>query len=187
MPLMDENYNLSALIGRRVRIDRGGPESRSGRLISVKPDHAVVYVEGEGILYYKTSHIKSISLDARDYSDLNTLYDMPSSYLDVETFDDVLRNLKYHWVQINRGGPEKVEGVLSDSYADRVLLIINNEIITILKYHIRNISYGVSKENKNKENNENKAENKNKENKVENRAESKEKQQSGNVIQEIKG
>jgi spore coat protein B len=168
MPLMDENYNLSALVGRRVRIDRGGPESRSGRLISVKPDHAVVYVEGEGILYYKNSHIKSISLDARDYSDLNTLYDIPSSYLDVETFDDVLRNLKYHWVQINRGGPEKVEGVLSDSYADRVLLIVNNEIITILKYHIRNISYGVSKEIR-----------------AENKSESKENQQSGNKVQEI--
>ena len=44
---------LSPLVGSKIRVDRGGPESRYGRLLAVKDDHIVLYIENEGIAYYK--------------------------------------------------------------------------------------------------------------------------------------
>jgi len=158
--------NLDLMIGRAIRVDRGGPESRMGKLLAVKDDHIIVYIEDEGMLYYKIDHIKSISLDTKDFSDVvaqpnDADQTPPPKYIDVDDFVSVLQNMKYHWVQVNRGGPEKVEGVLVEADPDQVTLISNNEIIQILPFHIRNISYGLKKkENDNNKDNDKKEDNK---------------------------
>jgi len=167
---MEENHNLASLIGRNIRIDRGGPESRTGRLLGMKEDHLVVYEEKEGVIYYKRHHIKSIGIDARENSDLGgeDSGDMPA-FVDATCFCELLSSLQYRWVQINRGGPEKIEGVLGDVFPDRVLLIVNNEIVVIFKYHIRSISVGAGKkEDKAKGEKEDKAKGEKENNKTEN-------------------
>ncbi|GAB7386671.1 spore coat protein B [Bacillaceae bacterium] len=130
---------LASMVGKVVRIDRGGPESRNGRLIDVKADHLVLHNGEEGVIYYQTKHVKSISVDSRDYSDEGYL--PKPRYLNVENFNAVLQNMKGRWVQVNRGGPESVQGVLSDVSDDQLILVIKNELMRIFIYHVRNISY----------------------------------------------
>src|SRR5690606_12401100 len=55
-------------------------------------------------------------------------------------FQDLLQKLKYSWVKINRGGPEKIEGVLVDSSEDYLVLTVNDEVNRIPIFHIRNVS-----------------------------------------------
>ncbi len=145
---MDMN-NLELLIGRVVRIDRGGPESRYGNVIAVKPDHIALHIENEGVAYYKIDHIKSISVDTKENADLlvsaNKKAPAVTNVIDAASFQEVMGQMKYRWVQINRGGPEKVEGVLVEVSEESALLVANNEIINILPFHIRNISYGIKK------------------------------------------
>ncbi|MCU6796398.1 spore coat protein [Paenibacillus sp. WQ 127069] len=142
--------SLMLLIGRIVRIDRGGPESKKGKLISAKDDHIVVDVENEGMLYYKMDHIKSLTLDARDVSDITGVLPIEEPpvlprYIDAANFILVMENMKYRWVQVNRGGPEKTEGVLIEATIDQVRMVVGNEVVHILPFHIRNISYGMKK------------------------------------------
>lgn len=152
-----ENASLGLLLGRFIRVDRGGPESRMGKLLAVKGDHVVVYNESDGILYYRTEHIKSLSVASRDFSYLSEETDDDESdipgYFDVEDFMSVLQNMEYHWVQINRGGPEKLEGVLIEATDEAVTMIVGDEVIKVLPFHIRNISYGMKKNNEQSQDN----------------------------------
>ncbi|OUM90339.1 MAG: hypothetical protein BAA01_15955 [Bacillus thermozeamaize] len=179
---MDQT-GLNLVIGQSVRVDRGGPEARIGKLVAVKKDHVVVYHEEEGMLYYKSDHIKSLSLDSRENPE-DLLMENPDEtplvlpkYIDAEDFLSVMKNMKYRWVQVNRGGPEKIEGVLVDANDAEVTLVVGNEVIRVMTFHIRNISYGIKKkeqENKNSEENENNQE-KDNQNKEKDKDHSKEK------------
>lgn len=148
-----ERANLDLLVGKLIRVDRGGPESRLGKLLAVKGDHLVVYINNdseEGILYYKTDHIRSLSLDTRDVTDIppvTTEETVLPNYFDEEDFASVMKNMKFRWVQINRGGHEKIEGVLIDATDELVTMINGNEVIHVLPFHIRNISYVIQKQN----------------------------------------
>ena len=44
-------------------------------------------------------------------------------------------------MKINRGGPEKVEGILQDVSCDFVTLIVKEEIILIAIKHIKSVNY----------------------------------------------
>ncbi|WP_027416277.1 hypothetical protein [Aneurinibacillus terranovensis] len=147
-----ELSKLDSLVGRTVRIGRVGPESRCGKLLKISSDHLVLYCEDEGVIYYKANHIKSISLDAKDYSNATSVdpnYVAPQ-YLEVDTFEQVLEGMKNRWVQINRG-PDRVEGVLAENYDDRLVLVSKNEVVTIFNFHIKNISYEVKQDKEKKE------------------------------------
>ncbi len=161
---------IGELKGQYVRLDRGGPESRRGRLISVGKDHLVLETDKEGVVYYNLEHIKSISLaindnqnkeqnsESNNQSANNNMNNSLPSYLEAGDFKELLKTIgsQPHWVKINRGGPESMEGVLipTNSTDDYFTLIINHEVIRISTYHIRNISIGQkSKQNNNQENN----------------------------------
>jgi len=146
-----DKASLDLLLGRSIRVDRGGPESRLGKLIAAKDDHFVVYSENDGMLYYRTDHIKSLTLDTRDFvvetADPNAVQPLLPKYIDVNNFTSIVNEMLYHWVQINRGGPEKIEGVLVEATGTHVTVIAGNEVIKVLSFHIRNISYGMKKNN----------------------------------------
>ncbi|WP_423407073.1 hypothetical protein AABM38_14490 [Heyndrickxia sp. MSNUG] len=146
---MDKMSRLSSMVGRTVRLDRGGPESRSGKVLAVQPDHLVLYNEAEGVIYYKTEHVKSVSLDTKDYSDLTPTAEgyINPTFIKEESFQSVLGNMKHRWVKINRGGPESVEGMLTEIYDDYLLLTVNNEIVSVFNFHIRSISYMSANQN----------------------------------------
>ena len=176
--------NVLPLVGKVIRVDRGGPESSVGMLLFAGDDHIGVLVQepvylvmngdsGEyiseeefqkngsqysggqivgykdySVIYYQTQHIKSISQDARKnlYVSLSTLPENENlEFIQGPIFRGVLDNMKYQWVKINRGGPEKIEGILFEANEDFIVVIKNEEIVRLSMFHVRSISYSALK------------------------------------------
>jgi spore coat protein B len=131
---------LAPLVGHTVRINRGGPESMEGILLAVNVDYLTVYKEGEGVYYYNAEHLKSVTQDGKDANVINLPGLATPAYVDAIDFAALLSELKYHWIKINRGGPESVEGVLTDSTDEMAILIAKNEVITKFMFHIQSVS-----------------------------------------------
>ncbi|WP_394173609.1 spore coat protein [Guptibacillus hwajinpoensis] len=134
---MKNNFSyLKEHIGRKVRVDRSGPESQEGRLLGLTEDLLVLKNNDGVIFYYQTSHLKSITLDSKEELSLAE----ENWVSEGSTLRDVLEKLKHSWIQINRGGPEKVEGVLSRVEKDELILVRNEELIYISLFHIKSVS-----------------------------------------------
>jgi len=137
---------MEALVNKVIKINRGGPESITGKLLATGNDYLILLSQDDGVIYVRNQHIKSISENSKDSQKFNSYMldtlDYKSSYF----FSDLVYDLRYQWVKINRGGPEKVEGVLYDISDDFVTVIKNEEIVRMSMYHIRSISYGVKAE-----------------------------------------
>ncbi|WP_419961428.1 hypothetical protein [Psychrobacillus sp. BM2] len=148
---------ILSLVDKVVKVDRGGPESRVGMLLAAKDDHFTLLTEDDGIIYYNTQHIKSITYNSKNQVDFNLEVPEDFEYIQVDDFRSVLEKLSLHWVKINRGGPETLEGVMDVVTDDFVTIVANEEIIRVALFHIRNISYGVKvqKTKEDKDNNEN--------------------------------
>lgn len=85
----------------------------------------------------------------------------------------VLTNLKYSWIKVNRKGPESLEGMLVDSNDNHLVIVVDNEILRVSTFHVKNFSVKNkvvkdessekdSKENNSKEKDSNKQESKDK-------------------------
>lgn len=157
-----ERASMESYVGRSIRVDRGGPQSRTGKLIAVHNDYFVVHTEDEGMLYYKADHVKSLTVDSfvgsngsdgsdgsNNGDDANAVYE----YLDADDFVSLIKSMQYSSVQINRGGPEKIEGVIVDANDSEVTVVSGTEVIKLLPFHIRNISYGINNNNQQQQNN----------------------------------
>ncbi len=156
-----------ALLNKVIKVDRGGPESNIGMLLSAEDDHFTVLTENDGVVYYRTQHIKSITHAAKGGLEFNTVIPEDFEYMQAKDFNGILDSLNLYWVQINRGGPEKLEGVLDSHDEDFLTIISNDEIVRISKYHLRSISYGlkIEKEEEQKQEENASSNNSNKENK----------------------
>ncbi|SDM46849.1 hypothetical protein SAMN05518871_101302 [Psychrobacillus sp. OK028] len=134
---------ILSLVDKVVKVDRGGPESRVGKVLAAKDDYFILLTEDDGIIYYNIQHIKSITYNSKKQMDFNVVIPRDFEYIQADDFKGVLEKLSLHWVKINRGGPETLEGVM-DVVTDEVITIVaNEEIIHLAMFHIRNISYGV--------------------------------------------
>ncbi|MEH7419086.1 hypothetical protein V7266_28050 [Neobacillus drentensis] len=131
-------------VGKTIRVDRGGPESRIGKLLAVFEDFFVLLTEKDGVVYYKTNHVRSITESSKDAMRLGLKIPGNLDYKTAENFHKLLESIRFQWVKINRdGGPESLEGVLSDSNKHYASLIVKDEVVRFSLKHIRNISYGL--------------------------------------------
>lgn len=142
---MNKNLLLT-LMNKVIRVDRGGPESRIGKLMAAEDDHFVLLTEKDGIVYYKTQHIKSITLNSRDGMEFSVEDPATDSYLLAPDFKTVVSSLRHHWVKVNRGGPEMLEGIMDEVSDDYITIFSKEEIIRLAMYHVRNISLGTTSE-----------------------------------------
>ncbi|MFC5448623.1 hypothetical protein [Paenibacillus aestuarii] len=147
-------FDYSTLVGKQVRLDRGGPESRLGRVVAVGTDYVVLLSEKDGLLYYNTQHVKSMTLNTKDAveayeSNVAQPQPMTLKIMEGENFAALLLGMKNLWCQVNRGGHESVQGVLSEVNDGHITMVVNHELVTIFTYHIKSISYGVKNENQN--------------------------------------
>ena len=128
---MNKNM-LATFINKVVKVDRGGPESGVGQLLYVTDDYFALLTENDGVVYYKMQHIKSLTHNAKKEMVLNA--EMPEGFelLQTADFNSLLKHLRYHWVRINRGGPEKLEGVLDDIKVDDYVIVANEEYFNYL-------------------------------------------------------
>jgi hypothetical protein len=142
---MSEDIN-KYFIGKVIKVDRGGPESRIGMLMDAGEDFLCLLTVDDGIVYYNTKHIKSFTDNLKGQMEFNIEVPKDLKFKKAANFQDLLDSLKLKWVKINRGGPEKLEGVISDVCKEFVSLINNDEIVRLSMFHIKNISYGVKVE-----------------------------------------
>ena len=127
---------LKDLIGSYVRVNRGGPESQKGIIVAVCSDYFVLKSEKGELSYYQLRHLKSVTKNMKDCEADDY------GWLEYEDdFEKLLQSFKYRWVKINRGGPEKIEGILQDVSCDYVTLIVKEEVILISIAHIKSVSY----------------------------------------------
>ncbi|WP_236292377.1 spore coat protein [Paenibacillus allorhizoplanae] len=137
-------------MGKQVRLDRGGPESRQGEIVAVGFDYVGIYNEKDGLIYYNTSHLKSMTVNTKDTMEyLLTAQPnaTPLKIMEADNFIGLLKGMKNLWCQVNRGGHESVQGVLADANDDYITMVVNHELVTIFNFHIKSMSYGVKKEN----------------------------------------
>ncbi|MBM7703306.1 hypothetical protein [Metabacillus iocasae] len=115
--------SLRPLIGKTVKVNRGGPESKSGTLLDLKHDYLALAVEGNShVSYYQLKHVKSVTEDSKvnaDQSDskVNTgQSDSEQKMVCVKekSFVTLLKQLKNNMIQINQGGPESTKVFLID-------------------------------------------------------------------------
>ncbi|UFJ42659.1 hypothetical protein LOK74_09270 [Brevibacillus humidisoli] len=137
------NEVLVILKHQPVRVDQGGPKSQSGRILKIGEDFFALHTGEDGVVYYKTAHVKSLSQD-KTYS---FHMDEDPEFVDAETFVELLENLQNCWVTINQGGSEAVEGLLMEVQDDHVTVMDNQKVFRIAILHIRNIAAVDEKEN----------------------------------------
>ncbi|HFK1453340.1 spore coat protein [Bacillus pacificus] len=128
---------LEDLIGTFVRVNRGGPESQKGTIVAVCSDYFVLKNEKGELYYYQIRHLKSITKNVKDCKADDC------GWLECECegdFEKLLQSFKYRWVKINRGGPEKVEGILQDVSCEFVTLIVKEEVILVAVPHIKSVT-----------------------------------------------
>ena len=160
-----------------VLINGKGPESKVGKLIDVKSDFMILHTKTDGLIFFNEQHITSISFagsnntgtdennsgdessntstgeeeaeaeseaEAKAYAELSKLmedYNLASA----EKSNELLTNLKYCWIKINRKGPESIEGMLVEANEDHLVLVVDNEIFRIATYHVKNFSVSLEK------------------------------------------
>ncbi|MEH6941907.1 hypothetical protein [Bacillus sp. JJ722] len=149
---------LLSLVGKIVKVDRGGPESRVGKLLGVEKDHFALLTEQDGVVYYLTHHIKSVTENAKkglQFKEEEVTEEVVTFHSAID-FKNLLNGLKYRWVKINRGGPESFEGVLDNVNDDFVTVVANEEVIRMSMFHVRNISYDSKKKKTNDDESKNK-------------------------------
>lgn len=127
------NTELKNLVGEFVRINRGGPESLEGKLLAVKSDYLVLATR-EGVVYVDLDHVKSVTGFAKGKSG-----GTGNEFIHANSFRGVINALTKEFVQINWGGPEKVEGFLAEVQGNTALLVANNQVVYILVDHIKTI------------------------------------------------
>ena len=133
---------LQSLTGRMVRLGAKGPESRYGRVVAVKEDYLALDTKEDGVVYYPLHHLKSIVYDGKDVSDV--VYPPPPlepGLAIFDTFQELLESMRWRWVQVNRSGPECLQGVLSDVLKGHVQVIAGTEVCRLFTYHMKNISF----------------------------------------------
>lgn len=135
------NGIAQSLVGKIVKVDRGGPESRIGLVLAVKKDYVALLTQGDGIVFYQPQHIKSITQHGIKDFPFKTNYLNQFAFIPPNDFKSTLRSLLNFHVKVNRGGPESVEGVLKEVWSDYIVLVVNDEVVRISIFHIRNISY----------------------------------------------
>lgn len=135
--------HISGLVGKLVRVNKGGPESSEGIVLVAKGNYIVVYIKHEGVVYYNLEHIKSITLLNKpikhfnkhgQHREIHWERNRPHSFL------DALRSKKNRLIKINRGGPDSITGVLTSVHHNYIKLIDKEESVIIFTHHIKSFT-----------------------------------------------
>ncbi|MDR9852227.1 hypothetical protein RJP21_01275 [Paenibacillus sp. VCA1] len=150
------------LVGQTVKVNRGGPDSVEGVLLSAQNSYLAVWSKDKKIVYISTQHIKSItasqgsqgSRSGGTQSGSKGSRSGGASYMGrpihAHSFAGLLQSLQYRHVQINRGGPEKLEGVIINANQNYLMLAVKGEeVVRIPIFHIKSVTVVGSSSNNN--------------------------------------
>ncbi|OIK15725.1 hypothetical protein BIV60_08200 [Bacillus sp. MUM 116] len=130
---------MSSFLGKMIKIDQGCQEYGVGRLLDVFDDYLVVQTEEDGVVFYITQHIQSVTENTKEF---NILFPEGFEYKKANNLLNLLESQKLNWVKLNRDSQVNLEGVLYDVNNDMISLIHNEEIVYISFSHLHNISIG---------------------------------------------
>lgn len=143
---------LLSLVNNVIKVNRSGSESSVGQLLSAADDYFTLLTDDNGIIYYNTQHIKSLTHNSKKEAKCESDIPKDFEYIQAESFKGILDCLTLRWVKINHGGEETIEGVIDAVTDDFVTIVANEEIIRVSIFHIHNISYGVKFEKTHEDN-----------------------------------
>ncbi|MDQ0340487.1 spore coat protein B [Caldalkalibacillus uzonensis] len=130
-------------VGKCVAVNGGGPEARSGLLLDVQRDYLALNTKEEGVIYYNLKHIKSLTVIKQSICD--KLDTVTPPFIKEFNFTRLLFRLINQTIQINRGGPDKLIGLLTDVTSSHLTVVVGGENITVPIFHIKNVSVVVPK------------------------------------------
>lgn len=132
---------LNTLIGKTIRVFRGGPESKQGRVLSSMEDYFAV-LSSETVVYYQTLHVQNITEDAKE-SALFLPQDEEVLFHTSKTFVDLLKEFiaAGTTVKVNLGGPESRAGIIIDAGFDFVALFTKEDGVVFYNLeHVKSVS-----------------------------------------------
>lgn len=149
----DQETNfIENFINKKVKVGRGGPESKSGYLLGVYSDYVILWTDKKEIVYYQSAHTQSMTLDSTATESIKGEDGLDSlTYVHEDTFIGTIGALKHNMVQINRGGPDCLTGVIVEVSDNYFTISVEKEIIFVFTQHVKSISLA-PKEKKNDEN-----------------------------------
>jgi spore coat protein B len=150
-------YQAMQLVGQQVKVNRGGPESVEGKLLAIPGDFLVVAAK-DVVVYVNGAHVKSITEGSSNggKSGGKSGGNTSQQFISGSSFNSLLSRLRHQFIQINRGGPEKVEGFLAETNSNFLLLVVKRELVRIPIFHIKTVNVsGKNQSGGNKNNNNN--------------------------------
>ncbi len=136
-PTMEQQDNyLNSKVGMLIKINRGGPESFDGVLVSVQSGYVVMRTKA-GLVYVNAGHIKSTT----DLPGQKSGRSASNNFIVAGSFVGVLRKLSQQFVQVNWGGPEKIEGFIAEVGNQSLLLVVGQDKVLIPLYHIKTVKH----------------------------------------------
>ena len=135
LPLLDDSHVypetfsglLETLNSSFVQVNGGGPASKVGQIIDIKPEYLVLSTEKDGLVLFPLAHIKSVALVEDAFH--SSWREFPTDGYD--TLSEILSQMIYLWGSISAGGPEKVEGVLMEVAENHIVVVNNDQILYI--------------------------------------------------------
>lgn len=121
-----------------------------GILLNFKQDHIIFEVDKD-VYYIALKHIQAISKNAKDYH----IYSKVVPYLDSNYFTNILKEMKYNWVNINSLSNRALIGVLTQISRDCIVLINDKEVTFVKKSNISSIYKVIKQEDTDQEVDEN--------------------------------
>jgi len=141
---------LDALKGMKITLFLSENQLVEGILLNFKQDHIIFEVDKD-VYYIALKHIKAISKNAKDYH----IYSKVVPYLDSNYFTNILKEMKYNWVNVNSLSNRALIGVLTKISKDCIVLINEKEVTFVKKSNISSIYKVIKQEDTDQEVDEN--------------------------------
>ncbi len=147
--------HVASLVGRHIRLGRGGPDERRGNLVAVRDDYLSLLSEDGSLVHYPLHHLRSITeIVAADSEETNltelsleNIPALPASLMELMTSFTGLK------IQVYDHGPETAAGIVFGVGNDFVKLITSpDEMVHYPFFHIRSVRLAKGKGKDNKEN-----------------------------------
>jgi spore coat protein B len=147
---------MESLIGKTVTVYRGGPESKTGRLIAVQPDYIVLLPENQQqdtpVIYYYLQHVPSISENVKTNSIQQssvTNNEEKIKFVQSHSFQGLLKGLINSNIKVNQGGPEAKLGKLLNVIDNYIFLFTEDDGVVFYNInHIKSVTSQATNEAK---------------------------------------
>ncbi|MGW6298127.1 hypothetical protein, partial [Peribacillus butanolivorans] len=139
---MAENVSLpylEALKGKFVKVFKGGPDSREGKLLEVKDDYIVLQTADNQLVYYASQYLKMVIGQAKksgvDVLPVDEARVFPNTYL------GLLETLVASSIKVNGGGPESKIGRVLDAKEEFLVLSTEKDGLVVFPFsNVKNVT-----------------------------------------------